>query len=102
MSKAIDACFSHAGIALVMTCGACPEQYDAFNGRGEMVGYLRLRHGRFRVDVPNCGGDTVYEAYPKGDGLFEDDEREDHLIKACEAIRKANLNRYLKKRYEDH
>lgn len=99
MSKAIDACFSHAGIALVMTCGACPEQYDAFNGRGEQVGYLQLRHGCFQVDVPSCGMETVYVAFPKGDGLFEDREREHYLTKACEAIRRAYLNRYLDKRY---
>ena len=34
-------------IKLIQTCGACPEQYDAFIGE-EQVGYLRLRHGYFR------------------------------------------------------
>lgn len=99
MSRELDVSFSHAGIGLVMTCGACPEQYDAFNGKGEMVGYLRLRHGYFRVDFPNCGGETIYDAHTKGDGLFEDDEREEHLKKACEAIRSAKLKDYLDKRY---
>jgi hypothetical protein len=98
MSKNLDACFSHAGIALVMTCGACPEQYDAFDGQGRQVGYLRLRHGYFRVHSPSISNDIVYETYTKGDGFFEDDEREEHLIKACEAIRRAKLNRYLDKR----
>ena len=45
---------------LKMTCGACPEQYDVFDSEGKQVGYLRLRHGGFRADYPNCGGDTVY------------------------------------------
>ena len=36
-------------IELVKTCGACPEQYDAYF-EGYQVGYLRLRHGTFRVD----------------------------------------------------
>lgn len=35
-------------IELRQTCAACPEQYDAYLN-GELVGYLRLRHGHFRV-----------------------------------------------------
>ena len=72
-------------IKLVETCGACPEQYDAFIGK-EQVGYLRLRHGYFRVDYPYSGGETIYEAEPKGDGLFEEFERNYYLGKAKEAI----------------
>jgi len=99
MSKAIDSCFSHAGIALVMTSCACPEQYDAFDGQGRMVGYLRLRHGHFRVDFPNCGGETIFEGCPVGNGCFEDDEREIYLKEACEAIRKAKPNAYPNERH---
>ncbi len=73
------------GIDLVQTCGACPEQYDCYIGPVQ-VGYLRLRHGYFYADYPDCGGKTVYEACPKGDGIFEKDEREYYLTKACEAI----------------
>lgn len=85
-----------ADIELVETCGACPEQYDAYL-HGEQVGYLRLRHGHFRVDVPDCGGTTIYEAEPRGDGIFESDEREHYLTEAKEAIlawlkRKPTLN----------
>lgn len=72
-------------IELRMTCGACPEQYDAFLD-GEQVGYLRLRHGWFRVDFPDCGGETIYQASPIGDGIFMDEERERYLLKAKEAI----------------
>lgn len=78
-------------IELIETCGACPEQYDAFLN-GKQVGYLRLRHGHFRVDYPDCGGETIYEAEPKGDGLFDDDEREFYLNEAKQAIK----NRLLK------
>jgi hypothetical protein len=74
-------------IRLVLTCGACPEQYDAFDG-DKKVGYLRLRHGYFRVDCPNCGGTTVYEATPKGDGMFEPEERDYYLRFAVDAIEK--------------
>lgn len=72
-------------IVLERTCVACPEQYDAFIGN-KQVGYLRLRHGYFRVDYPNCGGETIYEASPKGDGIFEEDERERYLKEAKQAI----------------
>ena len=37
------------GYRLILTCGACPEQYDVFDG-DRQVGYLRLRHGHFRAD----------------------------------------------------
>jgi hypothetical protein len=74
------------GYTLKMTSLACPEQYDVFDDNNEMVGYLRLRHGYFRADVPDCGGDTVYESQPEGDGMFEDHERIQELTKAVEAI----------------
>jgi len=72
-------------IRLVQTCSSCPEQYDAFDG-DKQVGYLRLRHGCFRVDYPSCGGETIYEASPVGDGMFEDDERDYYLKFAVDAI----------------
>lgn len=75
-----------AGLTLVCTCGACPEQYDVFDG-DKQVGYLRLRHGWFRADVPQCGGETIHEAYPRGDGIFDDDERLAHLTEAVKKIR---------------
>ena len=66
-------------IKLVQTCGACPEQYDAFDEHGSMVGYLRLRHGTFRVECPDVGGVEVYHANPRGDGVFEYEERDYYL-----------------------
>lgn len=41
-----------------MTCIAFPEQYDVLY-KGEPCAYVRLRHGKLRCDVPNCGGETV-------------------------------------------
>lgn len=73
------------GYRLVQTCGACPEQYDVFRS-GMQAGYLRLRHGAFRASVPDCDGETVYEARPRGDGIFEPDERDRFLSAAVEAI----------------
>lgn len=73
------------GYELVETCGACPEQYDVYKDK-KQVGYLRLRHGNFTVQTPSAGGEIVYQASPKGDGLFEDSEREYFLTEAIRAI----------------
>ena len=72
---------------LVETCGACPEQYDVFNEGNVQVGYIRLRHGTLRVDCPDCGGETVYTANPKGDGRFLDNERDFYLKHCLKAIK---------------
>lgn len=76
------------GLKLVCTSGACPEQYDVFDSKGNQIGYLRLRHGHFRVDYPDCGGETVYQSDTKGDGIFDDEERMVELKRAVEAIKK--------------
>ncbi len=57
------------------TCSACPEQYDVFID-GMKMGYLRLRHGVFRVEY---NGEVIYVAHPNGDGIFESDERKEYL-----------------------
>lgn len=75
-------------IELRQTCHACPEQYDAFVC-DRQVGYLRLRHGHFTVEVPDCNGTLVYEAEPNGDGIFEPDEREKYLSAAIAMIQAA-------------
>jgi hypothetical protein len=62
-------------LELVQTCGAYPEQYDVYYESCE-VGYLRLRHETFRAE---CFNEVVYTAYPNGDGILEDEEREYHL-----------------------
>lgn len=76
-------------IRLEQTCSAFPEQYDAFVG-DKQVGYLRLRHSYFSVEVPDCGGEIVYEVDDtnglKGDGQFSDDEREKFMAAAKDAI----------------
>jgi hypothetical protein len=75
------------GCRLICTCSACPEQYEVFDEiTREQIGYLRLRHGWFRADAPCCGGETVYEANPHGDGMFDEDERMGYLTDAITAI----------------
>jgi hypothetical protein len=68
--------------------GLCPEQYDVFLGEKD-VAYLRLRHGVFTAELND--GIEIYEAYPRGDGGFHDDERELYLNEAIKAI-DAKLN----------
>lgn len=75
------------GYTLVRTCYACPEQYDVFTRRNKLVGYLRLRHGRFTVQYPDVYGPIILETNPKGDGMFESDEREHFLTMAILAIK---------------
>lgn len=57
------------------TCDAAPEQYDAFDTFGNIIGYLRLRWGHFTVEVPDIGGALVYEAICSGQSVFLDNER---------------------------
>jgi NTP pyrophosphatase (non-canonical NTP hydrolase) len=72
---------------LICTCAVCPEQYDVKTMTGDTAGYLRLRHGVFRADCPDVGGDTVYFSDSvKGDGAFDEDERIPELTAAINAI----------------
>lgn len=80
-----DLDFEFFGVKLVMTCGACPEQYDAYYN-GDQIGYLRLRHGQFTVSYRDVGGKLVYQAEPNGDGLFEPGERRRYLMEAARKL----------------
>ena len=73
-------------IRLERTCFACPEQYDVFVD-GEKLGYLRLRHGEFRAEYR---GEDVLWGEPKGDGIFDEDERDEWLERASRAILEAH------------
>ena len=75
------------GYEIVMTCSACPEQYDVMR-EGKQVGYLRLRHGNFTAQVDDSHGELAYEASHRimGDGCFEDEERDYFLLQAVKAI----------------
>jgi hypothetical protein len=79
---------------LVLTSMACPEQYDVFDEiTKKQAGYLRLRHGYFRADLDHCGGETVYEADTRGDGIFDEEERMPELIAAIDALENAIVAR---------
>ena len=78
-------------IEFTLTCGACPEQYDATVKGMINVAYLRLRWGYFSVTCPDFGGEEVYSA-SIGDswaGIFQSDkQRGFHLKAAKRAIAK--------------
>ena len=74
---------------LELSCFMCPEQWDVFSNFFDRVGYIRLRHGDFRVDYPDCGGKTlIAESVDEhGDGAFVSEEiRNVYLLKAVKAI----------------
>ncbi len=71
-------------IKLVQTCGGCPEQYNVFiDGEEVRSGFLYLRHGCFHAEY---NGEVVFSGHPRGDGIFEFDERNTWLNRACKAI----------------
>lgn len=82
-----------------MTCGACPEQYDVYFGDIQ-IGYLRLRHGNFTASYPSHMGDCVYYGYPKGDGIFEDDERMRFLKEAIDSLLTFHNNKVIDSYYD--
>jgi len=78
------------GLDFRLTCAACPEQYAVFLD-GVQVAYVRLRHGCLRVDVPDCGGDTIYEHEfdDAWKGIFDsEEERFNYLYKIAKIIKK--------------
>lgn len=55
------------------TCSACPEQYDVLSPDGEIIGYVRYRHGCLSADYYppekcNCYGDSSESIFHQGVG----------------------------------
>lgn len=74
-------------IILIQDCFGCPESYEAhLVNSDDNVGYLRLRNGCFSVRCPDYGGEVIYHSYPKGDGVFDSDERDIYLELAKQSI----------------
>ena len=71
----------------VLTCTACPEQYDVFDLHGNQVAYVRLRFGNLYAKCPDYGDHEIYQANPNGSGCFaNDEERQYHLSNIAKAI----------------
>jgi hypothetical protein len=81
--------FELDGCRIVMTCSACPEQYDVTLD-GAQLGYLRLRSGHFYASYPDVCGQIVYEHQFDDSlmGCFSPDERKIHLPAAVKALLK--------------
>jgi hypothetical protein len=77
--------YARHGMEIVMTCGACPEQYEVFKD-GSQVAYFRLRHGEFTVTYPDASGEEIFSVEPNGDGTFDENERLIYLTIAKRAI----------------
>ena len=73
------------GFELLLTCYAMPEQYDVYKD-GKQVAYLRLRHGYFYASCPDVNGDIIYKADLSMEGRFHDDDREEYLTEAINAV----------------
>lgn len=84
-------------VNLICTCSAAPEQYDAVDGDGNKIAYLRLRHGQFTVECPDAFGTVVYSAALNGRDIFDTAERERYLTAAVKAIAKYYNHRQSKK-----
>ncbi len=92
-------CLIVKGCKLVMTCQACPEQYEVFF-EGFQIGYLRLRGGSFKAIYPDVGGELVFTASPKGDGVFQEAERFKYLKAAVTALIDKHNSRVLDFQYD--
>ena len=82
------------GLEFRMTCIGCPEQYDVFDSDGVQVAYVRLRHGYLSVEVPDCGGETVYthQFIEKMLGCFKNDkQRMRYLIRIANILKNKNV-----------
>lgn len=84
---------------LVLTCIACPEQYDAYYDNEDVpCAYFRLRHGEFTVRVPDAEGTLVYDTTRiEGDGVFASaEERLFQLTAGVDAVKDYLLQLYRK------
>lgn len=99
MQEDILITFDDVEYRFVLTCFACPEQYDVYV-KGMQVAYVRLRHGRIYADAPDVGVKRIYLAYPEGDGIFANDvERIFHLTQVAKAIAYETRQEELIKQY---
>lgn len=87
-----SAAYTFDNLDFILTCSACPEQYDVVlvkDYKRYQVGYVRLRHGRLRVECPDVFGEEVYSCIfdDAWKGCFDDEEeRLEYLEKAAVAI----------------
>lgn len=77
------------GLDFLLTCEACPEQYDVFDSNDNIVGYVRLRWGFLTCEYPNVGGECIYitNIGNEWSGRFENEkQRMKHLNNIADKI----------------
>lgn len=78
------------GLTFNLTCNACPEQYDVYDGE-KYVAYIRLRWGYLSVRPSDGVKEIEIYSYNWEDdpykGCFEGSEREHHLPLIAKAIK---------------
>lgn len=79
----------------VLTCSACPEQYDVFDKKGAQVGYVRFRWGHLTCECPDVGGVVVYETNFDDDlqGCFQDEDTRCHFLEEIANAIHRHLNK---------
>lgn len=67
----------------IKTSEVCPEQYDVFDQKGNMVGYVRLRWGALSCAYPDFGGKMIYSASVGcgWDGSFKSENQRQFFLK---------------------
>lgn len=79
-------------LRLVCTCGACPEQFDVYSDKNELIGYIRFRWGHLQCRPQNQNGidfDTIVYAWSCDDGwvgVIPGDVREEVLENCKQAL----------------
>lgn len=69
--------------SIVMTCSACPSQWDAKTTDGKEV-YIRVRYGHFTMDVDD---EEIFSGNPDGvDGVMSTSEMIEYVTKKSKNI----------------
>jgi len=70
------------GLKFVQTCEISPEQYNVLDSHDNQVGYVRLRWGELRCDIPDCGGKTIFANQFDDDlkGCFDSDAERNYFL----------------------
>lgn len=81
------------GYNFVLTCLACPEQYDVYSQSGGRIAYVRLRHGVLTADIGGCSMSTHFRIFeheftedPFKGCFLDNTEREEYLGRIVDAI----------------
>ncbi len=55
-----------------------PEEYEV-SLQGNVIGFIRLNYNCLRVDYMNYGGEVLFDDATKGDGEFDESEKDNYI-----------------------